>query len=601
MSEIKPPKSSQNWQTSIDRRLQERLLRPMLKPGVIDSTGLARKILSRSQQLSNRVPLLDQLEQRWSSLRELSTQEVPVVYAQPRQTEVADRSEGRYSVNTSVNAPLSKPVQTPIVRAKLSPKVNRSDASGMPVAKVSSIPENAATLPDIDRSAGEPSSSLPDMPEANLPDAQTNLLANPIAPGNSVPTSSDRPLVVQAKFTSESTPGDPPLSPRSKGGDSDRGTQKSGSEPTGLSSSSKTRLSIEGETSTPGNDSAPTSLELSRELPTVEPIAPWTNQQQDVTDADLLPIVESQRVQSQPLRQKREPELRNPIVETLPDIPEANLPQAKTNPLANPIAPGKSVPTSSDRPLVVQAKFSSESAVGSPPLPPLQKGGDRGINLDPTVRATQNFAESLEKRSDETEFSLPVVRSLARNSLLGGQEISQTAIAQTPNTKTDLPIVSSRPLPNQQLPNRQQFSQSVASSRSMEMRSKPPVSPVSPKAGTDWTGNIETPLLLSVSPTQPTPRAEINNVPDLTVRSPDPKLGQGKPVVVSRPKQPAVSQKSAIESNAAAAQGDRSDGNTSEKQRIDNIDLEALTSKIERKLMRRLAIEKERRGQGRWR
>ncbi|WP_026098624.1 hypothetical protein [Kamptonema formosum] len=133
MSDMKPPLTEPNWQSSIDRRFQDRLMRPLVKPGIIDTSTLARRIISRWQGFANRLPLLSQLEGRWAGVRELSVGQVPVVYAQQlyakQQQEPANPSGAAVAP-----AQVSQRVATPTVQAKFAPAAGGAGASGMPVA-----------------------------------------------------------------------------------------------------------------------------------------------------------------------------------------------------------------------------------------------------------------------------------------------------------------------------------------------------------------------------------------------------------------------------------------------------------------------------------
>jgi hypothetical protein len=97
-----------NWQDSIDQQLQERLMRPLVQPGLTNTTQLARVIISRSHRLSNRLPLLTELNQRLSNVTPLQAEQTPIVYAQSlpgrdREFKSLAPQEGEYpnDVNTS--------------------------------------------------------------------------------------------------------------------------------------------------------------------------------------------------------------------------------------------------------------------------------------------------------------------------------------------------------------------------------------------------------------------------------------------------------------------------------------------------------------------
>jgi|GEM_PF-6186653 len=97
-----------NWQDSIDQQLQERLMRPLVQPGLTNTTQLARVIISRSHRLSNRLPLLTELNQRLSNVMPLQAEQTSIVYAQllpsrDREFKSLAPQEGEYpnDVNTS--------------------------------------------------------------------------------------------------------------------------------------------------------------------------------------------------------------------------------------------------------------------------------------------------------------------------------------------------------------------------------------------------------------------------------------------------------------------------------------------------------------------
>jgi hypothetical protein len=69
------------WQAALNPQLTQRLLRPMVQPGVIPDT-LAAAIFERVHQLQQRLSLLHQFEQRWAGQSALQVPDIPIVYAQ---------------------------------------------------------------------------------------------------------------------------------------------------------------------------------------------------------------------------------------------------------------------------------------------------------------------------------------------------------------------------------------------------------------------------------------------------------------------------------------------------------------------------------------
>ncbi|MBM0744170.1 hypothetical protein JOY44_21560 [Phormidium sp. CLA17] len=68
------------WQDALNPQLAQRLLRPLICPGVIPDT-LAVAIFERSRQLKQRLSLLHQFQQRWNQQLDLQVPEQPIVYA----------------------------------------------------------------------------------------------------------------------------------------------------------------------------------------------------------------------------------------------------------------------------------------------------------------------------------------------------------------------------------------------------------------------------------------------------------------------------------------------------------------------------------------
>lgn len=108
-----------NWQDSIDQRLQERLMRPLVQPGLTNTTQLARVIISRSHRLSNRLPLLTELNHRLSNVTPLQAEQTPIVYAQPLPS--LDKDFKSLAPQEGSNLQNSTPNKSLIVQAKFAP------------------------------------------------------------------------------------------------------------------------------------------------------------------------------------------------------------------------------------------------------------------------------------------------------------------------------------------------------------------------------------------------------------------------------------------------------------------------------------------------
>ena len=133
-----------NWQSAINSPLTQRLIRPLIQPGIISFAG-ATEIIQRSQRLSSRHPLLN--NPRWSSLKHLEGEKVPIVHAQkaiPREVEVQQigvnsketpvvqakrgiKSKQALESRNKLNYPASQPTSPTETSISQSPKTNSSN------------------------------------------------------------------------------------------------------------------------------------------------------------------------------------------------------------------------------------------------------------------------------------------------------------------------------------------------------------------------------------------------------------------------------------------------------------------------------------------
>ena len=160
MSEFDLPGTQQlSWQYLIDGRLQKRLMRPLEKPGLINTSVLEGAIISRSHRLSDRLPLLAQMERRWSSVRSQSANEIPLVYAQSSPSQdcsdrtaiaaagtsgtnlqlfyahplpIPDSSGEKFSLSKPSSIPKRPGDEVPIIQAKFAPSSESSLINKLP-------------------------------------------------------------------------------------------------------------------------------------------------------------------------------------------------------------------------------------------------------------------------------------------------------------------------------------------------------------------------------------------------------------------------------------------------------------------------------------
>jgi hypothetical protein len=496
---MKPPLTEPNWQSSIDRRLQDRLMRPAVKPGIIDTSRLARRIISRWQGFANRLPLLSQVEGRWAGVRELSAGQVPIVYAQLR------REQANPSGAAVAPAQVSQRVATPTVQAKFAPAAGGAGASGMPVA----------ASPGVSTGTAEPS-PLPVVVSQPVqrPSAQSGLLpavsAQPPTPtGTPQVSSSPLPVVPNQSLTPTSTP----------------------------QVSSSPLLVVASQPPTPTGTAEPSPL----------PVAPSQPVQRPSAQSGLLPAVSAQppgdaaaKADSQPAHTQASP---------LPVV------RAKFTSGSN-LAPQV---LDTDRVLpVARVKGESFSPGESPPPPEVRYARNREVR--------ENRLPAI----GESSSPLPVVR-VSTGSL---------AVRQPPS-----PLLPSRAGGNATV------GSPAITAMPPEIRtpSPPPLVAQQPAAGPTGAG---TPLVLSVPPALAGQRREANSSQPLASAPHSPGTGSAAKTVASQ-------QTPARLPPVAGAQTERNVGPETEKPA--KIDTDELADKIERKLMRRLTIENERRGRGQWR
>ncbi|MEG3936007.1 MULTISPECIES: hypothetical protein [unclassified Microcoleus] len=120
MSQLKPYLTERtSWQDGIDQKFQARLMRPLEKPGLINTSKLAGAIISRSQRLSDRLPLLALMERRWSSVTTQSANHLPLVYAQP--LPIPDNNGEKVNLSETSSVPKVHRKEVPIIQAKFAP------------------------------------------------------------------------------------------------------------------------------------------------------------------------------------------------------------------------------------------------------------------------------------------------------------------------------------------------------------------------------------------------------------------------------------------------------------------------------------------------
>jgi len=525
-----------NWQDAIDPGFQERLMRPLVKPGVIDKAQLAGNILSRSDRFANRLPLISQLERRFSGVKNLSTGQLPIVYAQPLSSEANVANTA-----TPANSPTSGRVSRAIVQAKFAPAPSKSGsasssaiapAKGMPVANSTQVSSSAvevssSPLPLV-RSQSAESTQVKQKPASNPPSTQSNIRINdakeptpqPVVPNpNTESISTQQNLDLIAPLTSENA-----IAPS---------TQQQNSPLPVVRSQSVEPIS------------AQKNLDLIVPSTPENAIVPSTQQQNS-----SLPVVRSQSVEPISALQKQE------------SAPSERLPIVYAEPLTGEVSNlGKSLTLGNSQPLQTQVN-------SLPVVQPRSSGSQQKMRSQNPTTASLNpssIPQSTENNSQptgETKPSIPTVQ--VTNPVRSWLEPQPHPLLKN-QTAAD-------PTPNQT------FNQKT----------------------TIRTNNLGTPLVFSTPPPAAGQGQQANN-PEFTSSQQNFEGGQTNynPATAITTVSPQIPQNfnrpPVVES--ASSEGNNTPNNNSQTK----IDVDALADKVERKLMRRLVIENERRGQTRWR
>ena len=153
------------WQQFLNQKLVQRLNNPLTEPGIINNR-MARKIIDRSPDMLDRLPLLAQQMQRWSTIVDLQSEEIPIVYVQ--------HQEGKQNSSFPSSDPNPGKKQLPLVKAKLI-QSSASSPDGdkkQPLVDVRSQPTASALTQD---------SSLPNLPNkiySIAKNSATNIISN---------------------------------------------------------------------------------------------------------------------------------------------------------------------------------------------------------------------------------------------------------------------------------------------------------------------------------------------------------------------------------------------------------------------------------------
>lgn len=169
---------------NFDPLLVKRLTRPLKHPGVTNHQ-MAEGLIDRFQVLANRLPLMDQQLNRWSTIVELDAEQVPIVYAQS--SELNDQLEDNFQSDLVRR---KQELRSPILQSPK--KINLENTE---ISEQASSVQALSVVPAI--SSSEQGLSLVQIPQVQIPQ---NLDATSIDQGLSIPA---EPLATASILTKD--------------------------------------------------------------------------------------------------------------------------------------------------------------------------------------------------------------------------------------------------------------------------------------------------------------------------------------------------------------------------------------------------------------
>jgi len=211
--------SGLNWQDGINTQLLRRLIRPLAQPGTIEMS-ISQGIIERSDRFLNRLPLLSQQMQRWGNFNTESSESIPIVYAKPIARQSGERLVSPKSTINNLSTSAEMPLQAKMTSSETAPQPTTPELSStnqfttqesvLPTGSRSPITTNLST--EMPLQAKMASSETASQPATEL--SSTNQL---IAQESVLPTGSRSPITtnlstempLQAKMASSETVSQP--------------------------------------------------------------------------------------------------------------------------------------------------------------------------------------------------------------------------------------------------------------------------------------------------------------------------------------------------------------------------------------------------------
>ncbi|WP_422665628.1 hypothetical protein ACOWPH_23160 [Anabaena sp. PCC 7938] len=187
------------WQKYLNPKLVNRLNKLLTKPGIINN-GMARKIIERSPDLIDRLPLLAQQMQRWSTTIELNSESIPIVYVQnqDQKSQTLETQTTNYGSSYSNIVPVNK--QLPVVKAKVI-TVKETSLENQRTQPTELVLKTDNSLPNLAKNTA----SQQESPAIDLSPNKTFISKSLISSNPIRPTSNISEIPIQRKLDTESS------------------------------------------------------------------------------------------------------------------------------------------------------------------------------------------------------------------------------------------------------------------------------------------------------------------------------------------------------------------------------------------------------------
>jgi hypothetical protein len=180
---------SSNWQDALNHDLVNRLNRSLRQPGMM-KMAMSQRIINRCDRFLNRLPLLNQQMQRWGNTNTLSSEPVPIVYAQPISSAGEHKLDNSQPIVSQVQ-PTDTIIQTKLDTSQSLPTravsnthiTNSTDSSNFNLAAEKTELLNLETPSEVSIVSLQPNSAkLPKTAEIGLEALTDSPISSPIKP-----------------------------------------------------------------------------------------------------------------------------------------------------------------------------------------------------------------------------------------------------------------------------------------------------------------------------------------------------------------------------------------------------------------------------------